>query len=247
MIIEDLKKIAIEAGKAIMEIYNHTDANTVITKEDNSPLTLADIASHKTIMAGLEPITSYPIISEEAKLPDYETRKQWTHFWLVDPLDGTKEFIKRNGEFTVNIALIAHGEPVLGVIYLPAKDILYFAEKGNGAYKQEGNTEPKRIFSSKKDKPEIAIVSRSHANQALQDWLAEKGITQSIDAGSSLKFCFVAEGLADVYPRTGPTMEWDVAAGDCIWRNACESGQNASNITYNKEDLRNTEFVVGIY
>ena len=245
MLLEKLKEIAVEAGHAIMEIYNATGDQQIITKDDNSPLTLADLASHKCIMKGLAQITEYPIISEEAKLPSYEERKAWTHFWLVDPLDGTKEFIKKNGEFTVNIALIADGEPVLGVIYVPVKDILYYAEKDKGSFKQIGSEEPVRIFATQKEKPEVAIVSRSHANQALQDWLSEKGITKSIDAGSSLKFCLVAEGLADVYPRTGPTMEWDVAAGDAIWRNAKTEGTNPSGITYNKEDLRNTEFVIG--
>ncbi|TNE73787.1 3'(2'),5'-bisphosphate nucleotidase [bacterium] len=244
--LEQIVEIAKEAGREILKIYADESRFGIELKGDDSTLTQADLVSHRVIISKLSKITDSPIISEEAALPEYSERKQWNEFWLVDPLDGTKEFIKRNGEFTVNIALIKDGEPVFGVIYIPVKDITYFAEKGKGSYKQIGANQPVRIYASKKSKPEVAIVSRSHANEALQVWLNEKGITQTIDAGSSLKFCLVAEGLADVYPRTGPTMEWDVAAGDCIWRNACENGQNVSDITYNKEDLRNSHFTIGI-
>ncbi len=244
--INELVQIAKSAGSGIMNVYQDESKFGIELKEDTSPLTQADLIAHRIIINELSKLSEYPIISEEAELPPYDVRKTWTHFWLVDPLDGTKEFIKRNGEFTVNIALIAHGEPVLGVIYVPAKDVTYFAEKGKGSFKQIGNEQAERIFSSTKVKPEIAIVSRSHANEALQVWLKDNGITQTIDAGSSLKFCLVAEGLADVYPRTGPTMEWDVAAGDCIWRNATKLGQNASELIYNKQDLRNTHFTIGI-
>ncbi len=183
-------------------------------------------------------------------MPGYEERKEWDKFWIVDPLDGTKEFIKKNGEFTVNIALVDNGEPVLGVVYLPAKDVLYYAEKSKGAYKIENDKKPERIYSKAADtsKPVTVIQSRSHGSDSLKDDLAEKGIIMkgSVKAGSSLKFCLVAEGKADIYPRTGPTMEWDVAAGDCVYRNSARDGQHFSPLTYNKPDLKNSGFLIGL-
>lgn len=247
--LEKIIETARRAGDAILEFYS--DDIEVIDKEDESPLTKADLAAHHIIvdaLAEIDPDT--PVISEESGVPDYEERKNWTKFWIVDPLDGTKEFIKKNGEFTVNIALINDGEPILGVVYIPAKDVLYYAEKGRGSYKIENGHEPQRIYSKAADlsQPLTVIQSRSHGSDTLKDDLKEKGITMkdSVKAGSSLKFCLVAEGKADIYPRMGPTMEWDVAAGDCVYRYSAREGQHYSPLTYNKPDLMNGGFLIGL-
>ena len=247
--LEKIIETAREAGAAILEFYS--EDIEVMDKEDDSPLTKADLAAHHIIvdaLAEIDPDT--PVISEESGVPGYEERKNWTKFWIVDPLDGTKEFIKKNGEFTVNIALIDEGEPVLGVVYIPAKDVLYYAEKGKGSYKVEDGNKPQRILSEAADlsKPLTVIQSRSHGSDSLKDDLKKKGITMkdSVKAGSSLKFCLVAEGKADIYPRMGPTMEWDVAAGDCVYRNSAEEGQHYSPLTYNKPDLKNSGFLIGL-
>lgn len=247
--LDKIIETAREAGEAILEFYS--DEIEVYDKEDDSPLTKADLAAHHIIvdaLAEIDPDT--PVISEESGVPDYEVRKNWKKFWIVDPLDGTKEFIKKNGEFTVNIALIENGKPVLGVVYLPAKDVLYFAKKDLGSYKMEQNREAIRIYSKAADisKPVTVIQSRSHGSDTLKDELAEQGITMkdSVRAGSSLKFCLVAEGKADIYPRMGPTMEWDVAAGDCVYRNSAREGQHFSPLTYNKQDLKNSGFLIGL-
>lgn len=238
-----------KAGQKILEFYQ-SDIE-VTSKEDNSPLTKADMAAHYIIVNALkEKDSNTPVISEESGVPEYEVRKKWAKFWLVDPLDGTKEFIKKNGEFTVNIALIEKGEPVMGVVYAPAKNLMYFAEKGNGSFKKEGTGEARRIFSEKADKtkPLSVIESRSHGSQALEDYLKEEGILikERVKSGSSLKICLVAEGAADLYPRMGPTMEWDVAAGDAVYRYSARQGVHESGIKYNKEDLLNPNFVIGI-
>lgn len=247
--LDKIIETAREAGAAILEFY--TDDIEVTDKEDDSPLTKADMAAHHIIvdaLAEIDPDT--PVISEESGVPDYEARKNWKKFWIVDPLDGTKEFIKKNGEFTVNIALIENGKPVLGVVCLPAKDVLYFGQKGLGSYKSEQQKEAQRIYSQAADisKPLTVIQSRSHGSDNLKEELAEKGITMkdSVRAGSSLKFCLVAEGKADIYPRMGPTMEWDVAAGDCVYRNSAKDGQHYSPLTYNKPDLLNSGFLIGL-
>jgi len=247
--LEKIIETAREAGAAILEFYS--EDIEVVDKEDDSPLTKADLAAHHIIvdaLAEIDPDT--PVISEESGVPGYEERKNWNKFWIVDPLDGTKEFIKKNGEFTVNIALIDEGEPVLGVVYIPAKDVLYYAEKGKGSYKVEDRNKPQRILSEAADlsKPLTVIQSRSHGSDSLKDDLKKKGITMkdSVKAGSSLKFCLVAEGKADIYPRMGPTMEWDVAAGDCVYRNSAEDGQHYSPLTYNKKDLLNSGFLIGL-
>lgn len=247
--LDKIIETARDAGEAILEFYS--EEIEVYDKEDDSPLTKADLAAHHIIvdaLAEIDPDT--PVISEESGVPDYEERKNWNKFWIVDPLDGTKEFIKKNGEFTVNMALIEEGKPVLGVVYLPAKDVLYFAENEIGSYKSENKEEPVRIYSFVADtsKPLTVIQSRSHGSDNLKDELAEKGIIMkdSVKAGSSLKFCLVAEGKADIYPRMGPTMEWDVAAGDCVYRNSAKDGQHYSPLTYNKTDLKNGSFLIGL-
>ncbi|MGM0589723.1 MAG: 3'(2'),5'-bisphosphate nucleotidase CysQ [Bacteroidota bacterium] len=247
--IDALVALAKQAGSAILEFY--TDDMDVETKADNSPLTKADLASHEVIMKGLQQMTpEIPIISEEGGLADYEERKDWKQFWIVDPLDGTKEFIKRNGEFTVNIALVADGDPVLGVVYIPAQEITYLGASGLGSFKQENEDQPERIISRLADKsqPLKVMCSRSHKSDSLSEQLAEKGLQvgETVPAGSSLKFCLVADGTADIYPRMGPTMEWDVAAGDAVYRYSAEQGAHPSPLQYNKEDLLNSGFMIGI-
>lgn len=251
--------IARQAGEKIMAIYNRVQSQddlTMQTKDDHSPLTEADLAAHHCIIEGLKSLDPQtPVISEESALPDYEERKQWTRFWLVDPLDGTKEFIKRNGEFTVNIALIEHNVPTKGVVYAPALNLLYFAETESGSFKQiispkhEKQQPPVRIYSRKADskKPLTLVESRSHVSQALEDYINENNlqISSRVASGSSLKICLVAEGEADIYPRMGPTMEWDVAAGDAIYRYSGEGEPHNSELLFNKENLLNPFFVYG--
>lgn len=239
--------LARAAGAAIMVCYG--EAVAVEHKADRSPLTLADRAAHRVIVEGLaalDPLT--PVISEEGRIPDFPVRKEWPRFWLVDPLDGTKEFIKRNGEFTVNISLIEDGEPVLGVVFAPAIDTTYWASRGLGAWRQHGDDAPERIYSTACDPagPVTIVESRSHPSAELEQYLRSFTVSRRISIGSSLKFCSVAEGAADIYPRLGPTMEWDVAAGDCIFRNSGRTGQRLSPLTYNKPDLRNASFVIGV-
>ena len=241
-----LRSIATRAGASILAHYTN-DASSV-AKADGSPLTLADSASHQVIVDELhrwDP--AIPIISEEADAAPFEERRQWGSFWLVDPLDGTKEFLSHNGEFTVNIALIEHGEPVLGVVYAPALNLMYTAARGCGAWRQGADGASTRIFhpASVPERPLVIVESRSHGSPELEAFLSTRCIGDRVRVGSSLKFCLVAEGRADLYPRLGPTMEWDVAAGDCIYRNSAAEGEHASPLTYNKHDLRNESFVIG--
>ncbi len=241
-----LAALAVEAGQATLEHYHAGVA--VHQKGDKGPVTAADHAAHDIIVRALgEWDPTIPIISEEGEIPEPETRKHWNRFWLVDPLDGTKEFIQRNGEFTVNIALIADGVPVLGVIYAPALDLLYYAGDGLGAWKREAGGAPRRIVS-RAPLPGHGLrvaESRSHPSAELEAYLKTIPVAQRVPAGSSLKFCWVAEGKADIYPRLGPTMEWDVAAGDCIFRNSAAHGRRASTLVYNQPELRNLGFVIG--
>jgi len=244
-----INKIAKAAGDKILLHYN-TDVN-VDQKDDSSPITMADLDGHNEIMKGLkEYYPDIPVISEEAVLPDYNIRKKWVRFFLVDPLDGTKEFIKMNGEFTVNIALIENEVPTLGVVYIPVEDVLYFATQESGSFRQSGNNSPVRIGHDayEKGSPARIMVSRSHRGNDTQEKLAKLGIevTEEIPSGSSLKFCRVAEGVADLYPRFGPTMEWDTAAADAIFRYSGKNGNRASPLKYNKEDLHNPEFIIGL-
>jgi 3'(2'), 5'-bisphosphate nucleotidase len=237
------------AGEEILTYYS--EEVEVFTKEDDSPLTKADLAANRIILDALAEIDpETPVISEETGTPPYEERKEWERFWIVDPLDGTKEFIKKNDEFTVNIALIEQEEPVMGVLYIPATEQLYYAEKGAGSFRIDKEGEPQQIFSTPADKskPLKVAVSRSHQSESLKDDLNKKGIEvkEFIPAGSSLKFCLVAQGKADIYPRTGPTNEWDVAAGDCIYRNSAKEGQHPSPLHYNKPDLKNEGFLIGL-
>lgn len=255
----DLINTAIRAGKTIMEIYNSNDFQ-ITEKKDKSPLTKADIESNKIIV---ETLNKYkiPIISEENKQVEYQTRKNWQKFWLVDPLDGTKEFIKRSGNFTVNIALIENNFPTKGIIYIPAKKTLYFATKKIGAFKIN-NTETEYLSVenllnatqklenySKKTKLRI-LASQSHFDEDTKDYInklkSKFNNVELLNIGSSLKFTWLAENKADIYPRFGPTMEWDIAAGHAI---LAASGGRVINLstkkdfTYNKENLLNGKFL----
>jgi 3'(2'), 5'-bisphosphate nucleotidase len=238
-----------EAGRATMVYYDGTVAAGVREKDDRSPVTLADEVAHGILLEGLrrlDPAT--PVVSEEAEADGFETRRGWRRFWLVDPLDGTKEFIKRRAEFTVNVALIENGEPVLGVVQAPALDLLYWAVKGGGAWREEKGRPAERIYSSAPapGTPLTIVESLSHPSPELEEYLQTIPVGRRVKAGSSLKFCWVAEGRADLYPRLGPTMEWDVAAGDCVYRQSGREGERPSPLTYNKPDLRNTSFVIGL-
>lgn len=249
--IQSVIDIALEAGNAILEVYKQEF--TVEIKSDNSPLTVADKNANEIIIAGLKNIDgSIPVISEENKLLDYSTRKNWTSCWIVDPLDGTKEFIKKNGEFTVNIALVENGIPVLGVVHVPAQNITYYAEKNKGSFKIEnGKTSQLKIRNLAEDGTLKIVGSRSHQTPELLQYVEQqKQIFPNVDfvaAGSSLKFCLLAEGKADVYPRLGPTMEWDTCAGQIV---ATEAGavvlrwDNNEPLLYNREDLLNPYFIV---
>ena len=205
--IDDIRRIAAEAGEAIMKTYD--GPAEIETKEDDSPLTQADRAAHTCIVAALEQFTpDIPVLSEESEGIPTEERLGWKHFWLVDPLDGTKEFIKKTGQFTVNIALIENGEPTLGVVLAPASDLEYFATRGCGAFKRLGQAEPQPIKIAEADKAKLRIVaSRDHAGPKVAAMLEQLPDAELLSMGSSLKFCLVAEGAADLYPRFIPTME----------------------------------------
>ncbi len=244
--IEDIKSICREAGQEILKYYGR--AGRVEAKADDSPLTQADRAAHTLICRRLQSLDpAIPVLSEESDESEIRERRAWKRFWLVDPLDGTKEFIKQTGEFTVNIALIRDGQPVLGVIHVPARDRTYFAESGRGAWKEIENREAQaiRVRSAPAEKgPEAAltiVASRDHAGPQVQELLARYPDATATSMGSSLKFCLVAEGAADLYLRDVPTMEWDVAAAQCVVESA--GGRvltlNGTSLHYNKESLRN--------
>ncbi len=223
--LEPVIAIAKAAGVAIMQVYA-TDFN-VVKKDDNSPLTQADLAAHNVIVSALKLLTPHiPILSEESEAIDSDIRREWQLYWLIDPLDGTREFVKRNGEFTVNIALIAKHSSVLGVVYAPVTELLYFAANGQGAYKQIGSGTALPIHTRPFNIERLVVAgSRSHSDHHYQRFLhnihvATGATPELISMGSSLKICLVAEGAADVYPRLGPTFEWDTAAAHCILQEA---------------------------
>lgn len=259
-------RAALEAGAAIMEIYTDPNADFEIErKADNSPLTLADRRSNEVIMRHLS-TWPYPVLSEEGKAIPTEERKEWKNLWVVDPLDGTKEFIKRNGEFTVNIAFVNEGKPETGVIYIPVREELYFADKASGAYKVEhitalGTDETLESLQARahrlpyvedaSDDTFVIVASRSHLNAETEQYISQMeqkySKVETVSCGSSLKLCLIAEGKADVYPRFAPTMEWDTAAGHAI---VCASGGEVyqaghpdTPLLYNKEDLLNPWFI----
>lgn len=248
--LEPVIAIAKAAGMAIMQVY--TTDFSVEKKEDNSPLTQADLSAHEVIVKALKQLTPHiPVLSEESDAIDADIRNRWQQYWLIDPLDGTREFVKRNGEFSVNIALIDEHQPILGVVYAPVNDLLYFATQGQGAYKQAALNTRIKIHTKTLDVKQLTIaVSRSHRDQHVEHFLQNiknsTGLTpELISIGSSLKICLVAEGRADVYPRLGPTSEWDTAAAHCILQEAGGDIVDASGHTlrYNTQhSLLNPSF-----
>jgi 3'(2'), 5'-bisphosphate nucleotidase len=257
-------KAALQAGRSILDIYDSEEFE-VEKKEDDSPLTKADRSSHAIIIDYLKD-TGVPVLSEEGSQVDFSERKDWDPLWIVDPLDGTKEFIKRNGEFTVNIALIEDRRPKWGVIYVPVKKLLYLGLASEGAFcvqdidlenmpasMQELLHRAQKLPLKRDEgrKSYVIIGSRSHGGEELEAFVREKereyGQVEFISAGSSLKFCKVAEGKADIYPRLGPTMEWDTAAGQAIVEAAGKSvrvWESGEELRYNRVELRNPWFVV---
>lgn len=240
------KKAALEAGKKILEIYESGDFS-IEAKADNSPLTLADKASHNEIVKHLKK-TDLPILSEEGKSISYNERMDWEYFWMIDPLDGTKEFIKKNGEFTVNIALIHHDHPVLGVVYTPCLNELFYAIQGKGAFLETDQSRKLKVNTFSMDDVHLKVVaSRSHLNEDTQAFLDSLNEPEIVSKGSSLKLLMVAQGQADLYPRYAPTMEWDTAAAQIIVEEAggiVHIKDTKSPVTYNKEDLLNPYFLV---
>lgn len=233
--------LAKEAGNAIMKIYGQDFS--VEEKEDKSPLTQADLAANDLIIKTLaEKTPNIPVLSEET-IVDYDTRKDWTQFWLVDPLDGTKEFIKRNGEFTVNIALIENGKPIAGVVHAPALNTTYFAENGTAYLYKDGTKQ--ELHTQPNHHPLLVVASRSHQNDETKAYLANLPEHELTPKGSSLKICIIAEGKADLYPRLGPTMEWDIGAAQAILEAAGGSltTTDGKPITYNKQNLLNPHFI----
>jgi 3'(2'), 5'-bisphosphate nucleotidase len=229
--------IARDSGRGVMAIYQNLHPQ-VEYKLDHSPVTQADLVSHHILLNGLAGLTpDWPIVSEEAVEVSFEERKCWRHFWLIDPLDGTKEFLDRTGEFTVNIALIEEDQPVLGVVYAPMLDKLYFAARGIGSYRMDGEvTTTIKVAPAGRTR---MVVSRHHGSEL------DSAQGECLVMGSSLKFCLIAEGAADVYPRNGPTMEWDTAAAQCILEEAGGSVTDleGNRMRYNKHVLRNSGFV----
>lgn len=243
--------IAKEAGEAIMKIYDDQELfQNVDYKSDNSPLTLADQAAHTIICKRLEVLRpDIPILSEEGKAIPFETRKSWEAYWCVDPLDGTKEFIRRNGQFTVNIALMHNNHPVLGIVYIPVSAKSYYGAKDMGAWRQdaEGRVTSLQVDRFQWNQPSLRIVcSRAHQSEALQSYLEQFNAPETVPMGSSLKFMLLAEGKADVYPRLAPTMEWDTAAAHIIVEEAGGKiirHETENTLAYNKENLLNPYFI----
>jgi len=250
---------ALEASKAILDIY-HSGAFDIEIKGDNSPLTKADKASHNVIMSYLE-TTGIPVLSEEGRDIPYKERKLWKQLWIVDPIDGTKEFIKRNGEFTVNIALIENQKPIIGVIFVPVTGELYFSSKDLGAYKVALDLEDydleallakaNKLPLQREDNTFTIVASRSHMSAETEGYIEKMrdlhGEVNLISKGSSLKLCMVAQGTANCYPRFAPTMEWDTAAGQAICEHAgveVIDWETKKNMLYNREELLNNWFLV---
>jgi 3'(2'), 5'-bisphosphate nucleotidase len=245
-LINPVVDLAVDAGQAILEVYA-TDFD-VQSKADESPLTQADLASHRRIVEGLNALTpDIPIISEEDGLPTYEERGKWQRYWLIDPLDGTKEFVNRNGEFTVNIAFINAHRPVFGVVHVPVQDKTYIGCEGHGAELRDGNSISAIRVAETSGRPVRIVGSRSHRGSSLDTFLEKIGESDMLPMGSSLKFCVVAEGRADIYPRLGPTSEWDTAAAQAVVEQA--GGQvlelDGKPLSYNaKSEILNPWFIV---
>lgn len=247
-LLDGVRRIAVEASEQIMRIYGEEDF-TVRAKDDESPLTAADLAAHRVIKNGLQALTpELPQLSEEGSQIPFERRSGWSAYWLIDPLDGTREFVKRNGEFTVNIALIEDHDVVLGVVAAPAKNLSYYACRGHGAFKGVDGGQATRITTRKPvpQKPTVA-GSRSHAGDSLVAFLNKLGEYELISMGSAFKLCLVAEGVVDIYPRFGPTSEWDTAAAQCVVEEAggVVNDLEMNRLRYNTEEsLLNPHFVV---
>lgn len=249
VLLKEVRQLAKQAGEVIRDIYQHQTIK-IIEKQDGSPLTQADLAAQKVIAEGLARLTpDIPLVSEEKPLDDWQQRQQWRRHWLVDPLDGTKEFVARTDEFTVNIALIEQGEPILGVVDVPMLDTSYAALKGHGARRYRHGQE-QLIRVRQLGSPVVLVASRRNKkgrNALLVQQLEQQlGQIERLDVGSSLKICRVAEGSADIYPRFGPTCEWDTGAADAVLREAGGSLVNTQfqPLRYNKESILNPEFVV---
>lgn len=258
-LLETAIKAAIDAGKEILDVYETGDFG-VEAKSDDSPLTIADKKAHQAIVKCLDD-TDIPVLSEEGKHADFDSRKDWRKLWIVDPLDGTKEFIKKNGEFTVNIALIENGSPIAGVVYVPVKNWLYFST-GEESFKVESKVSGEEGLSQLRSMgtklPQrhsgdafVIVASRSHKSQETENFIEElkkeHGDVELTSMGSSLKICLVAEGKADIYPRFAPTMEWDTAAGHAIAKGAGRELYDHSTgdpMKYNREELLNNWFIV---
>jgi len=237
--INQVIEVAKKASKVIMKIYQSEDFN-IENKDDNSPVTKADLIANKIIIDGLKEISSYPIVTEETPV-EYSIRKNWNNFWLVDPLDGTKDFIAKNGEFTINIALIENNRPILGVVYIPVSDDVYYASKDKGAYKNGT-----KIYNNSKRKDLIGSDSNFHSTQKTKDFFKKYNINNIKRYGSSIKICKLAEGKIDIYPRLNGTKEWDTAATHIIANEAgCKLIDIKTNkeLIYNKEDIKNNFFI----
>ena len=246
--IEDLIKICENAGNKIMDIYESADISKmeIEYKDDKSPLTLADKAANKIICKSLVKIDpKIPILSEEGAKISYENRKTWKKFWLIDPIDGTKEFIKKNGEFTINIALIENQKPTLGIVYAPVLKKYWFGSK-KGAFKLENGRKQKINVNQELGKTIKVVASRSHKSPKLNSFLSNFDKYELVSMGSSIKICLVAEGSADIYPRLAPTMEWDTAAAHAVLKFANGSLidlKSKKEMIYNRKDLKNSFFI----
>lgn len=245
--IQHISQIARKAGEVILQVY--AQDFDVQKKADHSPLTQADMASHRLIEDALGQLTpEIPVLSEESAAIPYAERRQWQRYWLIDPLDGTREFVKRNGEFTVNIALVDQGFPILGVVHVPVTGVTYFGDAAGGAFRQENHGEPEPIQVTRPCATPVRVAgSRSHAGDSLVRFLQKLPAHEIVSMGSSLKLCLVAEGKADIYPRLGPTSEWDTAAAQAVVESA--GGQvtdiNLQRLRYNQKDsLLNPHFLV---
>jgi len=244
-----LKDIAQQAGEAIMDFYRQGETQTW-TKKDDSPITEADLAAHHIIVDALAQLTpNIPVLSEESDGITWEERSKWQQYWLVDPLDGTKEFIKQNGEFTVNIALIEDNQPTMAVVYAPALNSMYYASETQGCYLEQDNQAPQLLDLTNQKLSETTRVvgSRSHASPDMNKFTEQFTQVELVPTGSSLKFCLIAQGIADIYPRLGPTMEWDTGAGHCIAKcaGAIVEKFDRTPLDYNESDsLLNPFFVV---
>ena len=245
-VLEDLIDISRKAGNEILDVYKASFEITL--KEDLSPLTDADRRANAVITSMLESLyPEIPILSEEGKKINYEDRSDWNLFWLVDPLDGTKEFVKRNGEFTVNIALIKDGLPIAGIVYAPTKETYWYGAEGLGSYKMSENFPPIRIsVENNIDSPIRIVSSRSHPSPKLELYLSRFDDYEMVNMGSSLKICLVADSSAHIYPRLGPTMEWDSGAGHAVLKFAggeLIDRETGKELMYNKEILKNPDFI----